>query len=290
MTNTLTVKVKSAKNLADRDGIFSGESDPYVRLRLVADDDHTQVVASRRTKTLCGSNPKWNETFTFAGLDEPGAYTLKLNVLDKDYFTRDDPLGETTIDLGVLTDTQGFQPFDDVWIDGYIFKAYLSFEVSTGGGWGNSADAASNMLRVMVKNAKGLKDRDNWFGGKTDPYVHIEITDASGSVVAGPKQTSVKQDEGGNPEWNEEIVFEEGLQNPSAYRLKLNIYDKDRGSRDDHLGEAVVHLGILKNSQEDREFDLSVGKGGRIMFSLNNMGTWGHTKPRGGAAGFCQCG
>eukprot|EP00408_Alexandrium_pacificum_P050979 CAMPEP_0171265638 /NCGR_PEP_ID=MMETSP0790-20130122/58226_1 /TAXON_ID=2925 /ORGANISM="Alexandrium catenella, Strain OF101" /LENGTH=291 /DNA_ID=CAMNT_0011734309 /DNA_START=48 /DNA_END=923 /DNA_ORIENTATION=+ len=288
-SNVLTVKIKSAKNLADKDGVFSGHSDPYVRLRLVADDDHTQVVASKRTKVLSGANPEWNETFKFAGLEEPGAYTLKLNVLDKDYFTKDDPLGETTIDLGTLSDSGGFQAFDDVWIDGYIFKAYLSFEVSTAGGWGHSEDTASNLLRVVVKNATGLRDRDGFFGGKSDPYVQVTVTDSSGSVVAGPKKTTVQQDVGANPEWNEEFLFDEGLKHPGAYRLKLTVYDKDTATRDDFLGEAVFHLGTLKNSVDDKELDLSLTKGGRIFVAVSNMGGWGHTKPKGGFAGFCQC-
>mmetsp|Transcript_54407 Transcript_54407/g.150936 ORF Transcript_54407/g.150936 Transcript_54407/m.150936 type:complete len:295 (-) Transcript_54407:94-978(-) len=293
MSNTLTVKIKRAKNLADKDGIFSGHSDPYVRVRIVDDYDHTQEIATQRTKIKSNTaNPVWDETFTFPDLQEPGTYTLKLNVLDKDYLNRDDPLGEAVIDLGKLTDVQQFQDYDDVWIDGWVFKAYLSFSVSTHGRWGNSEEPASHTLRVMIKNATGLRESDNWFGGKTDPYVYMTITDAEGRKVAGPKQTSVKQDEGGNPEWNEELVFDEGIPHPSACRLKLVVYDKDRGTRDDKLGEATVHLGMLKNSQEDRDFRLNTGKGGKLNFTLNNMGTFGHSKPATaieGNGGWCLC-
>mmetsp|Transcript_46607 Transcript_46607/g.107643 ORF Transcript_46607/g.107643 Transcript_46607/m.107643 type:complete len:297 (+) Transcript_46607:60-950(+) len=276
--NNLTVLVKSAKNLKDRDGIFSGKSDPYVRLRIVADDDHTQVVHLKETKTKNGThNPVWNEKISFANLETPGAYTLKVNVLDKDYLTRDDPLGETTIDLGTLTDSPGLQDFDDVWIDGFVWKAYLSFSVSTGGGWGNG-EGEKNSLAVRILDASGLRDADGFLGGKSDPYVHLTLTDAKGYKVGKPQQTTVKEEAGADPSWNEDFMFE-NLEKPSSYRLRLDVYDKDRYTRDDALGSYVLHLGLLKHSEEYADFDVKLkGSKGNLRFSVSTNGGWGHSK------------
>lgn len=287
MTHALVVKIKNAKGLKDRDGIFSGKSDPYVRVRLVEDNDINADVAEKKmTKILNGggADPVWNETFTFAGLDLPGTYTLRLNVLDKDYFTLDDALGEAVIDLGTLSHSKEFQDFTDFWVDGHIWKSYLSFSLSTKGNWGNSPDSADNSLKVKIKSASGLKDSDFMGMGKSDPYCIVKITDAKNHKLQ-EKQTAIKQDEGGNPTWDEEFVFE-NLEHPCAYRLHLNVYDKDR-FRDDALGHTTIHLGTLQCKSGYVDYDNHKMSTGKINFSLDNGGHWGHSiKDK---KDFCQC-
>jgi len=281
-SNTLKVKIISAKNLRDADwGPFGGESDPYVRIRIVDDDDHSKELASAKTKVLNegGKNPVWNQEFTFPNLEHPGAYTIKLNVLDKDWLTADDPLGETSVDLGTLTAETGWQEFKDVWIDGYVYKSYLTFALSTGGGWGSTPDE-DDTLYVNVKEAHGLRNADGWLNGKNDPYCIVSVLDNGGKTL-GKFQTSVKDEAGQDVEWNEEFTFE-NLVNPGASRLKLDVYDKDHWTPDDNLGEVIFHLGTLKCHPEPQEFTLALMKHpGKITFTLDNKGQWGYGKHKG---------
>jgi len=278
--NTLRVKVHSAKNLRDADwGPFQGGSDAYVRLRVVDDDDQNRVIQTCQTKVISSQNPEWNQEFTFANLEHPGAYTIKFNVLDKDFLTKDDPLGETSVDLGMLTAEAGWQDFSDVWIDGYVFKSYLNFSLSTGGGWGNTPHE-DDTLYVTVKSANGLRNAEGWFSGKNDPYCIISILDNKGSTLA-KQQTTIKDEAGQDVEWNEDFVFE-NLENPGASRLKLDVYDKDHYRIDDNLGEVVYHLGTLKCHPEPQEFKLALMKHpGTITFTLDNKGLWGYGKKKG---------
>lgn len=278
--NTLRVKIKSARNLRDTDWLpLTGSSDPYVRLRIVDDDDHSKVLHTKQTKTLSGLNPEWDEEFTFTNLQDPAALTIKLNVLDKDFLTSDDKLGEASVDLGILSNESGWQDFNDVWIDGYVFKSYLSFSLSTTGGWGNSAGDEDDTLYVSIKQANKLRNAEGWFSGKNDPYCIMYILDAAGSTLA-QQQTTVKQEAGQDVEWNEDFVFE-NLKHPGASRLMLQIFDKDKGRIDDNLGEIVFHLGTLKCHPEPQEFKLPLMKHpGHITFTLDNKGMWGSGKKR----------
>ncbi|XP_021599809.1 protein C2-DOMAIN ABA-RELATED 7 isoform X2 [Manihot esculenta] len=76
----LRIRVIRGVNLAGRD---LGGSDPYVVLRI------------RPVKN--NNNPEWNEelTLSITDLDVP----IKLEVFDKDTFTKDDRLGDADIDI-----------------------------------------------------------------------------------------------------------------------------------------------------------------------------------------------
>merc|ERR1712007_282502 len=96
-----------------------------------------------------------------------------------------------------------------------------------------AAVSRGRTLVVKVRNAAGLRNTDGPFAGKSDPYVVLRLVNSKGKIVAGPKQTSVKDDTL-NPVWNEEIVFQ-GLDTPAAYTLKVNIFDKDTFLGTGHL-------------------------------------------------------
>jgi hypothetical protein len=144
-------------------------------------------------------------------------------------------------------------------------------------------------LVVRVKNATGLRDTDGPFAGKSDPYVILRLIDANGRTVAGPKQTSVKDDTL-NPVWNEDIVFD-GLETPSAYTLQMNVLDKDTFlgtghldwlSADDKLGDGKVDLGTLCRSSgfQDRQIVIERRKLGlfkaTLSIGLSTQGQWGN--------------
>jgi len=86
---TLQVRVLAARNLiaADR----GGTSDPYVKLRVGTERNKTRVIK----KCL---NPKWSEVFRFR-VANPKTTKLIIEVMDKDRFTSDDPLGSISIPL-----------------------------------------------------------------------------------------------------------------------------------------------------------------------------------------------
>lgn len=144
----LVVHVKNASGLRNTDGPFAGKSDPYVILRLV-DASGKTVAGPKQTGVKDDTlNPVWNEEIVFEGLDTPAAYTLKLNVFDKDTFlgtghldwlSSDDRLGDGAVDLGTLYKSKGFQEKELV-IErrklGFV-KAKLNIALSTLGQWGN---------------------------------------------------------------------------------------------------------------------------------------------------------
>lgn len=123
----------------------------------------------------------------------------------------------------------------------------------------------------------------------SDLWIHAER-------LAGPKQTSVKQDTL-KPVWNEDIVFE-GLDMPAAYTVRVNLFDKDTFlgtghldwlAADDKLGHGTVDLGTLYNSREfqDKELIVERRKFGLFTATLNiglcTLGQWGNSgDPRRG--------
>lgn len=144
----LVVRVRNASGLRNTDGPFAGKSDPYVVLRLV-DASGKTVAAPKQTSVKDDTlNPVWNEDIAFEGLDTPAAYTLKINLFDKDTFLGtghldwlfpDDKLGDGKVDLGTLYNTREFQDRELV-IERRKFgfmKAKLNIALSTLGQWGN---------------------------------------------------------------------------------------------------------------------------------------------------------
>lgn len=90
-SGTLYVHLVSAVNL--KAGDANGYSDPYVKLSLRGHHRKSRVIK----KTL---DPEWDETFTFRGqLGELIEQPLKLNAMDWDVTSFDDPLGSAELDV-----------------------------------------------------------------------------------------------------------------------------------------------------------------------------------------------
>ncbi|XP_074583813.1 protein C2-DOMAIN ABA-RELATED 5-like [Curcuma longa] len=83
----LKVKVEKGVNLAYRD---ANGSDPYVIVRMGSQKLRTSVKKNN-------VNPVWNEDLTLTVSDP--IHPLKLQVFDKDTFTRDDKMGDAEIDI-----------------------------------------------------------------------------------------------------------------------------------------------------------------------------------------------
>ncbi|KAI3470740.1 hypothetical protein Pfo_027403 [Paulownia fortunei] len=95
----MEVVLVSARGLRDSD--FFGKMDPYVVIQY-ENQEHTSSTARGQ-----GSRPVWNEEFKFrveypAPLGDDPTYKLFLQIMDRDTFTRDDYLGQTTIYLKEL--------------------------------------------------------------------------------------------------------------------------------------------------------------------------------------------
>lgn len=92
----LVVRVESAANLRRADVV--GWADPYVILRVGADEQRTRVVPSSKA-------PTWNEEFEFLVEDSSVAQVL-LDVMDYDKASTDDPLGNLAIPVADITSSQ----------------------------------------------------------------------------------------------------------------------------------------------------------------------------------------
>ncbi|PQQ15383.1 glycine-rich cell wall structural protein 2 [Prunus yedoensis var. nudiflora] len=86
---TLEVLLVSAKGLDNND--FLADMDPYVILTVRTQDKKSTIVSGQ------GSEPEWNGTFSFNVSDDVDE--LRLKIMDKDSFSSDDFVGETTVPL-----------------------------------------------------------------------------------------------------------------------------------------------------------------------------------------------
>ncbi|VVA19441.1 PREDICTED: elicitor-responsive [Prunus dulcis] len=86
---TLEVLLVSAKGLHNND--FLADMDPYVILTVRTQDKKSTIVSGQ------GSEPEWNESFSFNVSDEVDE--LRLKIMDKDSFSADDFVGEATVPL-----------------------------------------------------------------------------------------------------------------------------------------------------------------------------------------------
>ena len=82
---------------------------------------------------------------------------------------------------------------------------------------------------------KNLKKTDN-FGGAPDPYVQVLFSQG----LKDRKTKTIKNTV--NPSWNEEFGWEVPHDKVSELTVTLRVFDDDKLSKDDPLGEIVVPL------------------------------------------------
>jgi hypothetical protein len=294
----LVLKVKNATGLRNADGMFAGKSDPYVVVHLV--DGNGKDVGGKPQQTTCKEDtldPVWNEDIVFNGLEDPHAYTLRMNVFDKDTFlgsghfdwlSKDDQLGDGKIPLNKISHTEQFLD-ERLKVDAKMkgkaqgmlnCSVMLTEQPYRPTHDQNAVIAAHNKpsskpsqtgpkLNVVVKvlNAKSLRNADGMMAGVSDPYVVVHLVDTRGKDVKGvkPQQTKVIQNNL-NPEWNEDIVFE-GVENPQAYTVRMNVFDQDTFmgtghldwlSKDDQLGDGKVNLGTIRTLERFQDAELMI--------------------------------
>lgn len=99
------------------------------------------------------------------------------------------------------------------------------------------SESINNMgsLRVDILSATDLPAADR--NGLSDPYCKIFLNDKQIHKTEVQKKTL-------QPAWNE--FFEVAVPSRTAAKFRVECWDWDRSDRDDHLGSAVINLGILE--------------------------------------------
>eukprot|EP01006_Ploeotia_vitrea_P048762 TRINITY_DN67269_c8_g1_i1.p1 TRINITY_DN67269_c8_g1~~TRINITY_DN67269_c8_g1_i1.p1 ORF type:complete len:1492 (+),score=177.50 TRINITY_DN67269_c8_g1_i1:52-4527(+) len=142
-------------------------------------------------------------------------------------------------------------------------------QASAAGGGGPPAGAN---LGITVQNGYALKGGD--MIGKSDIYVVLR-------VGTSEYKTSVK--DGPNPSWNEKFYFtvdtqgshQQGCLISREEFVFVDVYDKDRFSKDDLLGRAQVRLqNLTMGFPKQAEIPVSKSPGGKLVITLQPYG-WG---------------
>ncbi|CAN6568008.1 unnamed protein product [Malus baccata var. baccata] len=90
---TLEVLLVEAKGLKNKDFLFN-KMDPYVIFTVKTQEKKSTVAKGKEC------DPEWNESFLFTVTDD--VFELRLKIMDKDTFTKDDFVGEAIVPLEPL--------------------------------------------------------------------------------------------------------------------------------------------------------------------------------------------
>ncbi|XP_068131597.1 E3 ubiquitin-protein ligase NEDD4 isoform X3 [Hyperolius riggenbachi] len=93
----------------------------------------------------------------------------------------------------------------------------------------------SRVLRVKVIAAFGLAKKD--LLGTSDPYVKVTLYDPENGILTSIQTKTVKKNL--NPKWNEEVLLRVY---PKKHRLLFEVFDENRLTRDDFLGQVDIPL------------------------------------------------
>ncbi|CAD7679289.1 unnamed protein product [Nyctereutes procyonoides] len=105
----------------------------------------------------------------------------------------------------------------------------------------------SRILRVKVVSGIDLAKKDIF--GASDPYVKLSLYVADENRELALVQTkTIKKTL--NPKWNEEFYFRV---NPSNHRLLFEVFDENRLTRDDFLGQVDIPLSHLPTEDPTME-------------------------------------
>ncbi|CAL8350146.1 unnamed protein product [Merluccius merluccius] len=134
----------------------------------------------------------------------------------------------------------------------------ISVQRGGGGGGGDMADISpeirglqtdeedSRILRVKVIAGIGLAKKD--ILGASDPYTKISLYDPVNGELTSLQTKTIKKTL--HPKWNEEFYFRV---HPSKHRLLLEVFDENRLTRDDFLGQVDIPLQQIPVENPDAE-------------------------------------
>ncbi|XP_070542382.1 E3 ubiquitin-protein ligase NEDD4-like isoform X2 [Ptychodera flava] len=110
------------------------------------------------------------------------------------------------------------------------------------------APGTTRILRVKVVAGLNLAKKDIF--GASDPYVKIHVFrgDRDEGLICTVTTKTIKKTL--NPKWEEEFLFRV---NPRDNRLLFEVFDENRVTRDDFLGQVEMPLQSLTTENADRE-------------------------------------
>ncbi|NXM77130.1 NEDD4 ligase, partial [Serilophus lunatus] len=104
----------------------------------------------------------------------------------------------------------------------------------------------TRIVRVKVIAGIGLAKKD--ILGASDPYVKMTVYDPVNGVLTSVQTKTIKKSI--NPKWNEEFLFRV---NPQKHRLLFEVFDENRLTRDDFLGQVDIPLYQLPTENPSME-------------------------------------
>lgn len=112
-------------------------------------------------------------------------------------------------------------------------------------------EEASRILKVKVVAGIGLAKKD--LLGASDPYTRLSLYDPINGEITSLQTKTIKKTL--DPKWNEEFYFRV---DPGKHRLLFEVFDENRLTRDDFLGQVDVPLNQIPtenpNSQRPYTF------------------------------------
>ena len=244
-SGTLALTIEECRNLKKG-------NDTYVQVYLLP-GNHKEL----KTKTQMNSNnPVFGDTFRFQlPVANIPSKTIVLHVMDYDKFSRDDKVGEVQIPLSRLDLSrvhQEWRPLGQITTKpptpSRPRQVSSSDEEKKSPKRSSSSNIGPPTLRYRVRyerssrtlvigvlEAKNLKKTDN-FGSAPDPYVQVLFNQGMRDRKTKTVKNSV------SPTWNEDFGWEVPLDKVSELTVTLRVFDDDKLSKDDPLGEIVIPL------------------------------------------------
>jgi len=215
---TFTIK---AENLRSHDD--HTKPDPYVKIYTYNTANNQAIALERigKTSTLFDNDsPQWPESFNVPCTAGQGK-KIRFNVVDTDLTTTDDAMGFVDIDCDQLLASRTAE-----------YRAPLS-------DGGVICITKTTPLQFKL-NAAALPRKDRYWGydGPSDPYVEVYYR-TSQNAADNFLITTSTIDDTDNPIWPEQIDFPQYLRGSGQY-LSFKVYDYDRWSSDDFIGQASV--------------------------------------------------
>ncbi|CAL1604057.1 unnamed protein product [Knipowitschia caucasica] len=104
----------------------------------------------------------------------------------------------------------------------------------------------TRILKVKVISGIGLAKKD--LLGASDPYTRLSLYDPVNGEITSLQTKTIKKTL--DPKWNEEFFFRV---DPSQHRLLLEVFDENRLTRDDFLGQVDVPLNQIPTENLNSE-------------------------------------